>query len=198
MNTNILKFCVLLLLLCGAITSGCEQDGLWEIFPDSETTVVQNVVDGIEFKFCLLDEAGETATVFNEGENFTFYFSVTNKRNEKLYFDPGFAYSFENNFCRIFNTEDEDLGKPFIFKGADEIGLGGYPFEAGEKYIFEESWVDVRYTTWRWGYGYFESSHQEPLKKGNYYTEFKYQFNFTGNVSEITDSLTFKINFKIQ
>src|SRR5512133_882742 len=92
---------LLLLPLCMALLgSGCEQDDeyLWEISPDSKSAVIQKEVDDIEFKFCLLNEEGEAATVFKEGESFSFYFSVTNNRDKKLYFYPDFAYSNENAF----------------------------------------------------------------------------------------------------
>ena len=158
-------------------------------------------MDGIEFKFCLLNEDGEAVTVFNEGENFSFYFSVTNNRNEKLYFYPYFAYSNDNNFCSVYDSDDEYLGKPFNFKGADEIGIGAYPFESGDTCIFEEPWVNSTDTIWRWKYGYYESANQELLAGGNYYTEFKYSFEFVRSDDAptlLTDTLSFKINFEIQ
>jgi hypothetical protein len=74
MNSKKSKFFLPVLILCGAIISGCEQDGLWEIFPFSENAVIQNEVDGIEFKFCLLNEAGEAATVFKKVRISRFFF----------------------------------------------------------------------------------------------------------------------------
>ena len=203
MKTNIFNICLPMLLLCGAITSGCEQDDLWEIFPDSETTAIKKVVDGFEFKFCLLNEAGEAATVFNEGENFAFYFSVTNKTNENFYFFPGFAYPefIGNDFCKVYGSNDQDYGKPYTFSGYNKIGIAAYPFNADETVVFEQPWVDSRDSIWRWEHGFYESTHQEFLEKGSYRTEFKYRFEFvrTNDAPTLyTDTLTFKINFKIQ
>jgi len=193
----LLLFCILILGL------GCEKEEntIWEISPDSGTTVIQNMVDGIEFKFCLLNEAGEAATVFDEGENFTFHFSVTNKLNENLYFYPDFAFSNDNDFCRVFNSNGENKSKPYYFRGVAKIGIGAYPFDVDNPFVFEQSWADSRDTIWRWSYGHYESTHQEFLRKGIYYTGFKYRFGFVrsnGGPTVYTDSLTFKINFKIQ
>jgi hypothetical protein len=190
-----------LLPLCVALLgAGCEQDdnNLWEISPDSKSAVIQNEVDGIEFKFCLLNEEGEAATVFKEGEIFSFYFSVTNNRDKKLYFYPDFAYSNENAFCRIYNSEGQDVGKPYVFKGADKIGIGAYPLNVGESCIFEQQWRDERDSIWRWRYGNYESAKQELLKKGSYNTGFNQRFSFSEDTHFYTDSLIFKINFEIQ
>ncbi len=202
MNTATLKmgFIFLFLVLEGG---GCEDNNqdLWEISPNSKSAVIQQEVDGIEFKFCLLNEEGEPTTVFNEAENFTFYFSVTNKRDEKLYFDPGFAYIKGNDFCKVFDSNNQELGKPFIFLGYDKIGTGAYLFARGQSYVFEQQWMDNRNSTWRWQYGYYESNTQEYLAKGNYNTTFKYRFRFAHAHDELsldTDTLSFKINFKIQ
>lgn len=77
-----LKQIVFICLLI-VVTYGCqkEQDPtvLWEIASDSKTSVIQKEGEGIEFRFCLLDEQGEPATVFNEEENFSFSFSFKNQ-----------------------------------------------------------------------------------------------------------------------
>ena len=70
---KMLKFSVLSLLL---ISLSCAQheDALWEISPESGVPVIEQTVDDIQFKFCLLNEFGEPSTVFNEGANFSIYF----------------------------------------------------------------------------------------------------------------------------
>jgi hypothetical protein len=183
---------------------GCDDksdDLVWKISPESGQTVIQNEVDGIIFKFCLLNEAGNPATVFKEGENFTFYFSVTNNRNKKLFFAPDFAYSNENGFCDVYTSDGQNIGMPYKFLQALMIGSGAYPFESGESKVFQVQWTDNRDAPWNWEKGTYESSHQAPLIKGHYYTEFKHQFWFDGtsdNSDIITDILNFKINFKIE
>lgn len=192
---------LLLLPLCVVLLgAGCGQDdnNLWEISPYSKSAVIQKEVKGIEFKFCLLNEKGEPSTVFKEGENFSFFFSATNNRDQKLYFYPDFAYSNENAFCRIYNSEGQDVGKPYFFKGADKIGIGAYPLNVGENCTFEQQWRDERDSLWRWRYGYYESAKQELLTKGSYYSGFNQRFEFSGDTHFNTDTIDFKINFLIE
>ncbi len=91
MKTSIFKISAFILLLA-LVGAGCEKDDeqILEISPASKTAVIQKEVDGIEFKFCLLNEKGEPATVFKEGENFSFLFAMTNKSGKKLYLDNRF------------------------------------------------------------------------------------------------------------
>ncbi len=190
-------------LLLPLMGTGCEKedDVLWELSPESKNPVIHKEVDGIEFKFCLLNEQGEPATTLNEGDNFSFFFSVTNNRKEKLIFDPGFAYSKEVDFCRVYNIETQNMGRPYQLITALDIGSGAYPFNTGKIYVFKEPWIDQQNSVWYWENGTYESTHREPLTKGNYYTGFKYRFRFARNHEEsalYTDTLNFKINFKIQ
>lgn len=188
---------LLMMPLCVAILgAGCGKDQ-WEISPISKSPIIQEEVNGIEFKFCLLNGEGEATTVFKEGENFSFYFSATNTRNEKLYFYPGFAFSNDNDFCRIYDSNNKDLGQPYCFKGVELIGIAGFPLESSEASVFEQLWIDDRDTIWQWYHGNFESTKQELLSKGNYYTGFKYRFEFVSSNDTqtlFTDTLSFKIN----
>jgi len=170
----------------------------FDISPDSKSQVIEKEVDGIAFKFCLLNEQGKPATVFNEGENFSFYFSVTNKTNKKLYFIPEFAHTniIDNEFCVVFTSDSQRIGRPFNFLGYDKIGIGAYPFDPETNYVFEQQWIDKQDSTWGWKYGYYESSHQTPLPAGDYFTGFQSRFQFYDDYLDTT--LTFKINFKIQ
>ena len=182
------------------IGTGCkkEPDNLtfYEISNNSETKTIQEEIDNIEFKFCLLNEQNEPATTFNKGENFSFCFTVTNNKNEKLYFDPFFAYSKENDFFRVFNSNNQDIGKPFVFLGYDKVGIGAYPFGMGKSYTFIQQWTDSRDSIWNWQHGYYKRANQQPLTADRYYTDFRYQFEFDSGNSE---SLAYKydIRFKI-
>ncbi|GET29824.1 hypothetical protein SD074_20260 [Prolixibacter sp. SD074] len=180
--------------------SGCEKssDNLWTISPDSQSASIHQEVDGVEFTFSLLNEKGEPATVFNEGENFSFYFAIVNKSGNKLYFDPDFAYYNDNDFCKVYSSEREDLGKPFRALLISTVGAGAYPFNTNESRVFEQQWVDNRDSIWSWEKATYESTHRPYLKKGNYYTGFKHRFRFPGEHPVYTDTLTFKINFKVE
>jgi hypothetical protein len=184
------------------IGAGChkenDEDMFLEIFPDSDVAIIQRDVEGIVFEFYLLNEEGVASTVFNEGENFSFYFSVTNNRNEKFYFYPGYALSYENNFCEVFNSDNKSYGKPFILGVINLIGIGGFPFDTEAVCFFKQPWSDNRDSIWRWGPGHFTSTFRERLPKGNYYTSFSYPFEFEGESSKYSYPLQFKINFMIK
>ena len=144
MKTTLLKISFIFLFLC-LMGAGCEKEDelLWEISPDSKSAIIQKEVDGIEFKFCLLNEQGEPSTIFNEGENFIFQFSSENKRKDTLTFDRGIIGLSE--FCEVRNQEGETLGSPFIKPVLLElIGRGAYPFQPKQVYIFEVPWIDNR------------------------------------------------------
>ncbi|MDR2147335.1 MAG: hypothetical protein LBE91_12830 [Tannerella sp.] len=217
MKKNI-KILLLLTAILFAVLTGCsvnggivneQEDSPWEISPDTESQVIEKEIDGIAFKFCLLNGQGEPATVFREGENFRFYFSIVNKTDENLFFIPDFAQAEKNGFCEVFTSNKQSIGKPFVFRGVDLIGIGAYPFKPEESCVFDLSWVDSRDSVWRWKYGYYESNRQIPLPEGDYFTEFQSRFQFEKEGSNYLNSkdspynyldsiLIFKINFKIQ
>jgi hypothetical protein len=156
-------------------------------------------VDGIEFKFCLLNEKGEPATVFNEGENFTFQFEIQNNRTEPLpFYDYG--YYMSEDFLAI-NSKEKSYGQPFIFKEYNPTKefrwlLVGKNY----RYNFIVPWHDER-DEWQLLWGFFESTKQPFLKTGNYYTQFSYKFSFglPDKEPELkTELITFKINFEIK
>ncbi|MGV8139198.1 MAG: hypothetical protein AB2L20_28725 [Mangrovibacterium sp.] len=130
MKATILKISVFVLFF-SLMGAGCEKDEelFWEISPNDKSAVIQKEVNGVEFKFCLLNEEREPATVFNQGENFIFYFSVTNKSSEKFYFYPGYAYSEENDFCKVYNSNSQSEGKAYRMITVLNIGgkIGAYP-----------------------------------------------------------------------
>jgi hypothetical protein len=171
-----------------------------EVNLNSDNPTILTSINDIEFKFCLENEQGEAVNIFEEGENFYFYFSVTNKRSEKVFFDPDFAYSDGVDFCRIFSSNNQDLGKPFELLTVTTIGTAAYPFETGETRFFKQLWSDDRDSVWYWQHAAYKSTHKETLNKGEYYTTFKYSFQFFRTNDEsplVTDTLVFKINFKI-
>ena len=195
METTILKISVFLLLF-SLMGAGCEKEE-----EQINNATIQKEIDGIKFKFCLLNEQGKPDTIFNQGENFSFYFSVTNNSREKYYFYPGYAYYNDVEFCKVYDSNSQSKGKPYKVNTVLDIGAGAYPFDIGDSYIFEQPWADDRDSIWDWGEGTFESTHQKPLDKGNYYTEFQYRFRFARSNNQpalFTDTLKFKINFKIQ
>lgn len=140
---------------------------------------------------------GQPATVFNEGENFSFQFSIKNNTDESVPFHDYNYLMIEDFFC--VKTKKENYGKPFDFthhnptKELQWLFANGYSF-------FEVPWSDER-EEFKLGHNSFKSLKKEPLKSGKYYTKFSYNFTFgvhdNNSVIE-TGKLTFKINFKIK
>lgn len=183
---------------------GCENatddlpgnDMPWDISPDS----IEKEIDGIAFKFCLLNEQGKPATVFNEGENFSFYFSVTNCSKKDFYFDA-YLLAYDKNFLRIYSSSNYNFGKSYKPLFHTDIGIAAYPFNDGDSYIFNVPWMHEKEANFKGEDFEYQSIITKSLGKGNYFTGFKYSFYFQGHQYENTiktDSINFKINFKIQ
>jgi hypothetical protein len=82
-----------------------------EMLASEETGFVHTVrKDDVRFKFCLLNELGEPANAFREGENFSFHFEMENlKENDKReYIVHHMGRLFSRGFCRVY-TRSEDL-----------------------------------------------------------------------------------------
>ena len=192
MKTTIFKisFIFLLLSLMGA---GCvkEDEDEFELQIDDKSAVIQKEVDGVEFKFCLLNENGEPATVFREGENFTFQFSITNNTGVLLYNDSRFL---DKNIFNVYDIKNIDYGKPYELTFIMKIGQGANPLAVGSPYTLIVPWKDNR-ESWNSLYYSFKGLSKDLLPKGKYFTQFSHQFSL-GSIK--TDELTFKINFEIK
>ncbi len=200
MKTRIFKISAFILLLA-LVGAGCEKDDeqILEISPASITAVIQKEVNGIEFKFYLLNEKGEPATVFTEGENFTFQFKIQNNRTDPLpFYDYG--YYMSSDFLAV-KSDEKSYGQPFIFKEYDQSKELRW-LQVGENYPYNfiVPWHDQR-DDWQLLWGFFESTKQSFLRKGHYYTQFSYEFSFglPNKEPELkTKLITFKINFEIK
>lgn len=191
MKTTLLKisFIFLFLSLMGA---GCEKDDeIFELQIGDKNATIKKEVDGIEFKFCLLNEKGEPATVFNEGENFSFQFTIENNLDNPIIFDRSLL--FAPGFFEVKN-EQQSFGYPYKITGIDEIGEAAFSIPTGKSIIMEVLWIP-KDDEWSKGFVNYKRDNLQNLPKGKYYTEFSHQFNF-GSIK--TDLLTFKINFEIK
>jgi hypothetical protein len=186
---KMLTIFLLLLPLCFVLLgAGCEDDdGILELQIGDENPVILKEVSGVEFKFCLLNEQGEPATIFNEGENFTFLFSVTNKSGRKLYLDNSFL---DNSFCNVYTTKGKEIGKPYEFVSMFNIGQAALPLDVNDTYIINVPWKDNR-ESWSTLYYSFKGLSKDLLPQGKYFTEFSHQFNLS---SIKTDLLNFSIS----
>ncbi len=186
---QILKFSTVILLFA-FISTGCQKDDVFELRAGDKNAVIVKEVDGIEFKFCLLNEQGEPATVFNEGENFTFSFSIKNNLDDYIYFDTSVF-----NVTGFFEVKNEsgNFGIPYKKPTFDNLRIPE-KITKGEIYGANIKWIPDN-TELHLGVTNFFKSPTENLNKGTYYTEFSHGFNFKRIK---TDKLTFKINFKIK
>jgi hypothetical protein len=187
------------------IISGCHEDELLFKIPPSGTDMeIAQVIDSIEFKFCLLDEEGSPSTTFPEGENFSFYFAMKNLRSKSL---PFFDYSYfeSDNFCEV-KKGDRSLGQPYIFlgdRGTKELRylLSKMPSGSHFPYAFSVPWHNSGTENWEMGYCRFKSAGKPLLSPGKYATKFTHSFTFGMPGKEPvlkTPKLSFIINFEIK
>ncbi|MDR0559309.1 MAG: hypothetical protein LBG92_04015, partial [Prevotellaceae bacterium] len=134
MKRKFFKFAAIALLLAGTVIA-CERK-----IDDQEASIIEKKIDGISFKFCLLNEQGEPATVFNEGENFSFYFSVTNC-SKKDFYHNGYLILSDKKFLRVYGSSGFDFGKSYKPLPQTDIGIAAYPFDDGDVYTVKVPWI---------------------------------------------------------
>lgn len=176
--------------------AGCVKDEEFlELQIGDKNAVIQKEVDDIEFKFCLLNENGEPATVFNEGENFTFQFEFRNLTENEIKFSPSFI---NDDFFKVKNN-DIDFGKPWQSVFCEYVSLPEYfILKKSETNILQINWVVVGDIP-SGIYPFCPTSQRELLRKGNYYTQFELNFNYKSNdESKSISGIKFKINFEIK
>ncbi|MBA7535528.1 hypothetical protein ES705_27786 [subsurface metagenome] len=193
----------------------CQKDSIepvMELTIDSKQKVLTVEKNGVGIEFCLLNENGEPATVFYEGENFRFHMAIKNN------VEPDTAMYIVSDFLinpglfRVFSNTVDTIGKPVDFLAADLISLKANKIKQGEKWVMEIPWHETRGSEAPFDYHnliwflhhYFIGLNQPPLSKGTYYTKFTQQFCLgkylphPQSESVCTDTLQLKINFEIK
>jgi hypothetical protein len=169
---------LLLLLLCVA-TFACKKE---EPF-DPE----------MDFKLRLLNDKGEEATVFKEGEKFSLSFLMTNKINETRFFYPE-QLANSSELFRIIRTADSlDFGQPYnpIPCTGQKISI-----QSGQSLEFKVPWNSNFFTV---GDFCVQNVKKDDLKKGVYNTQFVSNLSIgTLETSRITKKLSLLINFEIK
>jgi hypothetical protein len=202
---KLLNLAAILLLVAGSVS--CQKENtdsinFYEITIGSENPVINYVNNGIEFNFYLLNEQSKPSTIFNEGENFSFYFKVKNNNiNKELKINGHFfAKIVTGGFCKVISDNQEDIGYPFDGVICTDVNQN-YPFY-GENNTYEiiAPWVDNRE---HWGiflcgtYSPNRYSPRECLSQGKYYTEINAEIDFYYESELQRIPISFKINFEI-
>ena len=165
-------------------------DILWEISLDSKNTIIKNRFDGIEFIFCLLNEKGMPSTRFKQGEKFSLYFVLTNHRKDKLYTISDFGCMLPTHCTQLITLDKDSIHYSFV-RYPCHLPLLYQPFYGrNNKRELNEYWID-------------KQTYQFPnLPEGEYYTDFSCEFIFSHNKANKPfyklNTITFKINFKIE
>ncbi len=189
-------FLSLLFLWITAGITGCNKDDdqLWEISPDGKQTVIEQKINGIVFKFCLLNEQGKPATVFKEGENFSFYFLLNNITQDDISVSTDFINS---DFYRVYRPNNTDMDRPWTGIWCE---FSRKPTEMNIDPLTTRKlscpWKLTNDT--RPNYPFCMSESKETLPKGDYYTIIHTQFKYMIHKKQFTEDIHFKINFKIQ
>ncbi len=208
---KIIQIFYLFLAVFTLIITGCQKESInpvTELAIDGEQKVISVGNNGIGIEFCLLNEQGEPATIFSEGENFRFHLVIKNniKSYKTMYMPVGFGYGFIPDRFYVMNPQGDTIGRPFYFRGADYDLMKCFKMNKGENYVLDVSWTENR-DYWHICNLYAHGSKNKPLPKGTYYISFEHNFclrdfslNFPEKAEELicTDILNFKINFEIK
>ncbi len=209
MMKKIIQIFFLFLIIFLAIS--CQKESIeLELTIDEEQKVITVEKNGIEIEFCLLNEQGEPATVFKEGEDFTFHLAIINniKSYEAVYMPlcNGCGYGYIPDEFYVMTSNGDTIGRPFFFRGAVYMLFDCPVIKKGESFVLDIPWTENR-DNWPICTLYAHGSKNTPLEKGIYYTSFTHKFCFrdaslhgSGKPEEYvcTDNVSFKINFEIK
>ena len=195
MKNKVLFFTIIsLFLLIGGTGCGKEDVPFFEVDPYSDNPTISTASNDISFKFYMLNEKGEKATVFDEGVNFSFCYSVTNNREDSVEYYPTEIYT-NRDFFAVKNSNGDFYERPSGMPAILKVYRGVW-IKSGETLVFNTPWIDNR-ESWNWELATFLPVNQQPLPKGDYYTEFTSDLDFNHRRLHV-ENFTFRINFKVQ
>lgn len=165
--------------------------------------------NGVEITFCLLNEQGEPATIFSQGENFRFHLAIKNRvqKDTALYIVSSFLSN--PDLFQVYDENGISEGKPWKLSKCSYISDGVNELKRGEEWTMESPWQENDSVESHFLQCYFQGLDQPLLPSGKYYTAFTQQFclgryfhyeDYSDTPYEFmcTDTLTFKINFEIK
>lgn len=168
----------------GLLLTSCSSDsGVEEsIKLDTNTIVFEN--DMIRVDYLLKNSAGQAVTTFKEGEDISFYLSITNKSNEKIEKILSGQVISEDIFTVYSVDGNNEVGKPW---DGFSWGVPNTSTPTHDNYVYKCSWLgsnkvdvngrplDIEYGSGN--IGFFTTRPRTPLPKGKYYTEFLLHIN---------------------
>jgi hypothetical protein len=160
--------------------------------------------DGIEFRFSLLNEQGEPAVTFREGENLALHFEMENLRegDKREYFVQLFGYMHtEGSLGNVYSSNGELVASFFSDGGGCDKVLASYPFDKNNLLAVTFPWKDNQRDEWtRYLSCYFKGNPSYILPKGAYSTGFTYTFEYRISPKTWVEvgPVTMKIDFTIE
>ena len=156
-----------ILLPCAVISSCGNDDEQQQDTPTPAPVLVPGesvfdmVKDSIAVSFRLVNEKGDTTTVFTEGEDIIFDLTITKIGKEINYVTTNFQDILGNDFFRVYTLDGKDLGMSWRYPKIRQEVLIHY-FHPGVTYYFKCSWLG------HVSHYPMEAYPQEPLPAGQY------------------------------
>ena len=197
MKTSTLFKCLFLFAITGVTACEAKMDNLpVEISPGSRSQTIEMEIDGIAFKFCLLNERGNPATVFHEGENIVFSFSLKNNLAKTISCNTDLI---NENFYRVYGSNGTDMGKAWqgvwCQYSLDERVIKIPPYERKQlncPWLLSDNWHQIDYPLCK-------GESMNPLPSGEYSTTLHFDLFYTMDEQQKSiKDIHLKINFKIQ
>jgi hypothetical protein len=166
----------------------------------SENPVINYTADGILFEFYLLNEQSKPSTVFKAGENFGFYFKITNTDiNKELEIAHGlFCELKAGGFSKIISRNQQDIGYPFEDVSCT-LELLYYPFYGkNNTYELLIPWIDNGIFVSSVNSPQAKSTPREYLSRGKYYTVIDFEFSYRYENKRFYIPISFRINIEVK
>jgi hypothetical protein len=162
----------------------------FEISPNSKSQLIEKELNGITFKFCLLNEQGQPATVFKEGENIIFNFSLKNNLKENISIPTQFI---NDDFYRVYGNDNTDMGKAWTGVWCN------FRYDKMEVELSSQEQKKLRYPwrlseTFQTDYPLCKGDDMNSLPQGAYYTSLHFNLLYVVDRKQISvENIVFKI-----
>jgi hypothetical protein len=189
------KVALLIFIFSIVAVVGCENNEIvLEITSNSKNAVIKKEVYGIKFKFCLLNENGDSLTVFKQGENIIFSFTFENDLQDSIIVSTDFI---SPNFYRVYQSDNVDMGKPWTGLWC-EFNMAKQELRLAPSSLKQLNCPWILTANSQPNYPLCMSQSKNYLTVGDYYTYIDLGFHYSiNNKHKSIDNLKFIINFKV-